>query len=331
MAILAVCVTALAFADGPIATPGTGLPGALFDLHEMDMHLHSGLERPLPLEKWIDIAVKDGRKVVVLLDHLELYRKTPDEYDAWLEEKKFPRWYPMGEDGHKAFYTELDNAVATRKDVLLFRGWEIYEGELDTGVEEAPMRMADVIGWHISPNNGGAAPNGQTLIKRAKQIKEIQRKFPIPMILFHPFTMRIENLQRTAQTQGRDPRSITEEEYRFFQSGEQEELARILQGSSIYIEIGKTTGTLWLDPVLRSVLTKDIKPLADMGVQFTVSTDNHYLIHTQAKFQPDIYCPELGVTPANTNTIVRELIALRAKQNLQRTPPNNGSQTEQGD
>lgn len=282
-----------------------------FALHEMDMHLHCGLERPIALDKWIDIAARDGRKVIVMLDHLELYRKTPAEYDAWLTEKKFPRWYPMGAEGHRAFMNDLDSVIAARPNLNLFRGWEIYEGELDTGIEEAPMRMADVIGWHISPNNGHEAPNGQTLIKRATQVKELQKQFPIPMILFHPFTMRVENLQRTAQAQGRDPKTITVDEYRFFQPGEQEELARILKGSHIYIEIGKTTGTMWLDPVVRESFIKDIKPLADLGVQFTISTDNHYMIHTQQKFQPDVYCPELGITLANTNTIVRELIAQR--------------------
>ncbi|NUM56191.1 MAG: hypothetical protein HUU46_21330 [Candidatus Hydrogenedentes bacterium] len=275
------------------------------------MHLHCGLERPAALDQWIDIAARDGRKVIVMLDHLELYRKTPEEYDAWLAEKKFPRWYPMGEEGHRAFNAELDAIIAARPDLHLFKGWEIYEGELDTGIEEAPMRMADVIGWHISPNNGREAPNGQTLIQRARQVKELQKRFPIPMILFHPFTMRIENLQRTAQASGRDPKTITVQEYRFFQPGEQEELARILKGSAIYIEIAKATSVMQLDSVVREAFIQDIKPLADLGVRFTVSTDNHYMIHTQSKFQPGIYCPELGVTPENTNTIVQELLRAR--------------------
>ncbi|MCC6798046.1 MAG: hypothetical protein IT366_23240 [Candidatus Hydrogenedentes bacterium] len=303
IAVAALLCAACAHRAAPI--PST------FALHEMDMHLHCGLERPIALDKWIDIAARDGRKVIVMLDHLELYRKTPAEYYAWLAEKKFPRWYPVGAEGHRAFMNDLNTVIAARPDLHLFRGWEIYEGELDTGIEEAPMRMADVIGWHISPNNGREAPNGQTLIKRAKQVRELQKEFPIPMILFHPFTMRIENLQKTAKANGRDISAITVDEYRFFQPGEQEELARILKGLPIYIEIGKTTGTMWLDPVVRESFIKDIKPLADMGVQFTVSTDNHYMIHTQQKFQPDVYCSELGITTANTNTIVHELIAQR--------------------
>ena len=57
---------------------GTGLPSAMFELREMDMHIHAGKEREIPLDQWIDLSVKDGRKVMVLLDHLELYRLSKD-------------------------------------------------------------------------------------------------------------------------------------------------------------------------------------------------------------------------------------------------------------
>jgi hypothetical protein len=176
--------------------------------------------------------------------------------------------------------------------------------------------MADCIGWHISPNNGRAAPNGAMLINRAKQVKELQMRFPIPMILFHPFTMRIENLQRTAVKDGREAKNITVAEYRFFQPGEQEELIGILKDSSIYIEMSETSGTLWSDPVVREALILDIKPLAQAGVKFTVSTDDHYIPHTQGGFHPEKYCADVGIDAANANTIVQELMAQRERKNV---------------
>lgn len=280
----------------------------------MDMHLHCGLERQIDLNAWLDMAMKDGRRAIVMLDHLELYRKTDTEYAAWLKEKGFKGWYPMGAPGHVAMFAAFDQAIAERKDLVLFKGWEIYEGELDTGVEEAPMRMVDVIGWHISPNNGKAAPNGATLIKRATQIKEIQKRFPIPMILFHPFTMRIENLQRTAVREGREVKSLTAADYRFFQPGEQEQLIAILKGTSIYIEMARESVNFWNDPIVREAMIADIKPLVDAGVQFTVSTDNHYVPHAQISFHPERFCADVGLTPANTNTLIREMLAQRAKR-----------------
>jgi hypothetical protein len=300
----------------PSTVPGSALEPGLFALREMDLHLHSGLERGVPMDDWIDIAAKDGRKVMLVLDHIELYRKSAEEYEAWLKEKEFPRNYPMGAEGHKAFFADIDRRAADRKDLILFKGWEISETELDEGLEEEPMRMVDCIGWHISPNNGRKAPDGESLIKRAKQVKELQKRFPIPMILFHPFTMRVENLQRTAAKEGRDVKAITVDEYRFFKPGEQDELIAILKGSSIYIEMSKTSGEHWDDAAVREAMIADIKPLADAGVQFTVSTDNHYTRHTEKPFEPDRYCADCGITPVNANTIVRELLAIRAKRGL---------------
>jgi hypothetical protein len=296
-------------------TAGTGLPAALFELREMDMHIHAGKERELPLNEWIDLSVKDGRKVLVLLDHLELYRVSDEENKKWTEERNFQNWYPAGTPGHSALMNDLAGAEK-RTDVITFRGWEISEGELDTGIEAEPMKLAEVIGWHISPNNGRKAPDGQTLLKRAAQVIAIQEKFPVPMILFHPFSMRIENLQRTAQKAGRDPASISAQEYRFFQPGEQQALVDLLRGQSVYIEISHGLAQYWENKAVRQAVMDDVRPLVQAGLQFTVSTDAHGVRSFNKPFDPGYYCKDLGITPRNTNTLVRELLALRAKRNI---------------
>ena len=280
--------------------------GQEFALREIDMHLHAGMERPVALHQWVDLAVKDGRRVLLLLDHLELYRHTPKQHETWLAGRRFDGRYAMGAAGHKALFDDF-NRAARRRDVTIFKGWEISEDELDTGVEEAPMRMADAIGWHISPKNGGEPPNGATLIRRAKQILEIQKKFPVPMILFHPFPMRIENIQRTAKRDGRDVRTIPSSEYRFFRDGEQEELIALLKGRSIYIEISSATEQYFDDPACREALIAETLPLAKAGVQFSVSTDNHNMRAASKPFHPERYCTPMGVSPQNSNRIVREL------------------------
>src|SRR5438105_1250451 len=118
------------------------LESGRFRLREMDLHLHSGMERPVALDKWLDLAVADGRRVFLLLDHLELYRKTPQAYELWRSQGGFEARYPVGPAGHKALFADFDTA-ARRTDVLIFKGWEVSETELDTGLELAPMRMAD--------------------------------------------------------------------------------------------------------------------------------------------------------------------------------------------
>jgi hypothetical protein len=272
---------------------------------------------------------RDGRRVFVLLDHLELYRKTPEQYEAWRAKGGFKSRYPTGAAGHKALFDDFD-AVARRKDVIVFKGWEIGEDELDEGLEAAPMRMADVIGFHISPRNGSEPPNGATLIKRVKQMLEVQKQFPVPMIVFHPFPMRIENIRRTAARSGRDTHTITAAEYRFFRPGEQEELIRLLKGTSIYIEISHDTEQYFDDPACREALIADTLPLAKAGLQFSISTDNHGLRHLKKPFDPDHYSRPMGVTPLNCNTIVRELLALRARRDLSAVAADRGAAAGDG-
>jgi len=307
--------------DSPAPTPsfvlpGQALPEALFDLREMDLHLHAGLEREVELKEWIDLAVADGRRVLLLLDHLELYRKTPEQHAAWAKEHGFKLWYPTGEEGHRALMADFDKAAAERKDVLIFKGWEVGENELDERLEAGPLAKAEVIGFHISPNHNGEPPSGRTLLKRIRQIKEAQKQFPVPMIIFHPFSMRLEHIQQRAQDQGRNPASLTTEECRFFKENEQQEVIRQLRGSSIYIEMSRGTEAYWDNPVMREALIADIKSLAEAGVQFTVSTDSHSVRAAEKPFTPERYCAPCGITPQNTNTIVRELLALKAKRSL---------------
>ena len=300
---------ALAAAAWAGEVPGQSIRRALFELKEMDMHLHAGLERGADLDPWLDLAVADGRKVIVVLDHLELYRPSD-------RKKTFAVTYPTGPAGHKTLMDDFDALAARRKDAILFKGWEVYEGELDTGVEPDPMRMADVIGWHISPNHSGQPPDGGTLIKRIRQILEIQKRFPVPMIVFHPFTMRLEHIQRKAKAAGRDVKAILPGEYRFFTARQQAEVAHLLQGTSVYIEISNAQAQYINDPACREALIADIKPLVEAGVQFTVSTDNHSVASAKKPFVPEEYTSLYGVTPFNTNTIVRELLAMKAKRGL---------------
>ena len=275
----------------------------LFALREMDMHLHAGLERDVAdLNEWIDLSVADGRRVMVLLDHMELFRGKTDGR------------YPMGAAGHKAFMADIEAQQARLKDLLIFKGWEINQIELDKSLDDmetAPMHMVDVIGWHIDRSLSGEPPDGQLLLKRVRQLKELRRQFPVPMMLFHPFARHISNLQQTARGEGRNPDSIPPAQYRFFQPGEQQELIALLKSSSIYLEISRAQTYMMKNPITREALIADIAPLAKAGVQFTVSTDAHYRKDVQGRFEPAAYCEPLGVTPENTNGIVRELIANR--------------------
>src|SRR6202040_470735 len=97
-----------------------------YSLREMDMHFHAGQERDVDLDRWVDLAAADGRRVIAMLDHLERYRG------------KTPMIYPMGAAGHKAFMADIEAQEDRRKDLILFKGWEVLQDDLDRGVETAP-------------------------------------------------------------------------------------------------------------------------------------------------------------------------------------------------
>jgi len=292
------------------------LKEGLFMLHEIDMHVHAGKERPLSLDQWIDMFIHDGRKVLLLLDHLELYRMSGKEREGWIKKNKVSDWYPDSTSARKEFMKELES-VENRKDILAFRGWEIWEGEIDEGLDKAPMRDAEVISWHMSKAAwSGKAPGGKELIIRARQIVEIQKEFPVPMIIFHPFAGRIKAVKDAAVKSGRDISSITREEYRYFTPEEQKELTKILAGRSVYIEIERGWSGLWNEQPVREAFIEDIRPLAEGGVKFTISTDAHGKESFNTPYDPEKYCNDLGITSENVNAIIRELLSFRAKRNL---------------
>lgn len=292
------------------------LKEGLFQLHEIDLHIHAGKERPLPLNEWIDLSVRDGRKVMLLLDHLELHRMDEREHQTWIQKNRFTDWYPNTTTSKQDLMRELA-AVQSRKDVLTFRGWEIWEGELEEGLERPPMKEAEVIGWHLSKAAwNGTAPTGKELIIRARQILEVQKEFPVPMIIFHPFDGHIKQVRETAVAAGRKVSEITKAEYRYFTPAQQKELLDLIQGSSVYIEMSRGWSALWEDAIVREAFIEDLRPLAEGGIKFTVSTDAHGLESLKKPYHPESYCRELGITAENVNMIVRELLAIRAKRNL---------------
>ncbi len=287
-------------------------PPPRFQLREMDLHLHAGLERETGLDEWLDLAAADGRRVVLLVDHLELYRMTEQQYRDWLlRHPSITARYPMGPAGRRALLEDFARAASRRRDLKVFTGWEVSEDELDTGIELEALEMVDAVGFHISPRHGKAAPDGRHLIRRARQVKALQARLKRPMILFHPFTMRVEHLERAALKAGRPVESLTAGQYRFFQPGEQAELAQVLRGTPIYVEIALETGACMARPACREAMIADVRPLAELGIQFTVSTDAHTLQHARRPFRPETYCEPLGISPTNANGLVAELLAQR--------------------
>ena len=136
------------------------------------------------------------------------------------------------------------------------------------------------------------------------------------MIVFHPFAGYFEQVKNNAVKSGRKTEDIRKEEYRYFTAGQQKELIGIVSGKSVYFEIGRNWENLWDDPVMREAFIEDIKPLAEAGVKFTVSSDAHNKSSFKKPYQPEKYCTGLGITPESVNSIINELLSIRNGKKL---------------
>ena len=90
----------------------------------IDLHIHAGIERPLPMAEWVDGLISNGRAALGLLDHYELYLKSDEYYASYLARKGFPRWYANGLEGFRTFCNEV-RQQAKREEIMVLLGLEV--------------------------------------------------------------------------------------------------------------------------------------------------------------------------------------------------------------
>jgi histidinol phosphatase-like PHP family hydrolase len=284
-----------------VSLQGRARAGAplLFTPNQLDFHYHSGLEREpgLSIDAWIDRAVARGRRCFLAVDHLELYR--PEPYKKYVKE---PR-YPPGPDGLRQFLKDVDR-VRQRRDVLVFSGWEVIEGEIDAGLDWEALGLVDAVGWHIGHHGG------HELLRRIRTVKEVQKRLPIPMILYHPFRKRGPRPETSEGKAVADLRCLTPEVQR--------EMIDLLGDSSIHLEINVdwVFGYKWRDPKIRQAHTEDVRPLAEAGLSFTIGSDDHRFEDQTGLYDPDLLCATYGITARQVNRIVGEILTHRALSGL---------------
>ncbi|MGB9606013.1 MAG: hypothetical protein ACPL88_09065, partial [Bryobacteraceae bacterium] len=190
-----------------------------------------------------------------------------------------------------------------------YSGWEVFEGELDTGLEMEALRAVDTLGWHISHYKTQRPPDGAVLIRRAEQLRDLQQRLPVPMVLFHPFTPRLEGLERRGEKL--DPVNC-----RYFRGDQLERLTALLEGSDIYTEINYLSlRAYWDRPVTREALIEAIRPLAQAGLRFTLGSDAHTLKHLRdIAFEPHPILEACGITVAHLRPYWLALAEARRKR-----------------
>lgn len=154
------------------------------NLNTVDLHIHAGIERPEPMDEWIDTLLRTGRKALGLLDHYELYLKPDVEYADYLVRKGFPPWYANGIAGYHEFCQEV-RQQGERCDAKVLLGLEVYHGDFPD-IREEFLDGLDFVGCHISKTES-FEPWSEFLLHAASKLSQTAHRYGLTGVLFHPF------------------------------------------------------------------------------------------------------------------------------------------------
>jgi len=240
---------------------------------QVDLHLHAGQERDLPLKDLVKFFIDRGFRFLGLLDHSELYAMG----DERLKKKIGRLVYSSSPLGLSQFYSDIDRVAREfRGQVEIFKGLELPEWEISL-TDKAVLKGADFLGCHLNTSCHDPeyrhfihASCGEHLATRANQLLSLCRPMDKPAVLFHPFHRRLAELSRSAD-QGTIKSSdeiFTEEEIQTF-------FDRVdVEGLYVELNYGDLRDAERHEVLLRA-LRRTCRRLKRGGVGFSLGSDYH--------------------------------------------------------
>lgn len=261
----------------PERTPKKGrkVPPALppKSIKGIDLHLHAGQERDVPMKQLVQSFVDRGISFLGLLDHSELYEMG----DEALRAEHGQVVYPSSTQGLISFYREVDGMKhAFRGTASIYSGLEVGEWDI-LRVSRDFILDPDFVGCHM--NTSCHDPNyrhyenascGGHLARRARELLGICRPVAKPAVLFHPFHRRLQELRALIQTQGNlaDEELFTKEDAATFIDGVD------LQGLYVELNFGDLY-TAATHPDLLKLLRRTCLTFKHLGLGFSLGSDYH--------------------------------------------------------
>ena len=252
------------------------------NMNSVDLHIHAGIERPVPMNSWVSNLVEEGRHVLGLLDHYELYLKSDDEYDAYLKRKGFPRWYSNGLAGFREFCGQVREQEAKRDERILL-GLEVYHGDFPN-VRPDFLKGLDFVGCHISKTES-FEPWSDFLLQSASKLSQTAHENELVGVLFHPFDHSFW-FHRQGKTPARGLNIV--------EPGRLNEFADGMAELDVCIEIN--WGSDWnnLDqPLFLQEYLPVIEVLKERHVPFWLGSDVHH--SGSAPYDMNRLCAALGI------------------------------------
>ncbi len=284
----------------------------------IDCHVHAGLERSQGLEAMLRYCRDDGREVVGLLDHAELYFEDPPDWAAIGLEYAERRVAEIDEladmadvyrcrlGGPAGFYGSAREGIRLYGEGMRVAvGIEISGHSLEAGLVPAGwLDGADFIGICTTqppPEGGNRRPWGEHLAKLVSLADTLRGGRDMGLVLHHPFRWRLYEMARASSFSIPKAAGFTEEDARV--------TARALADAgaiaeanfaSFYAEyIRQEVGGDRAQEVIaaaRGAFARLREAGAASTLKFSIGSDLHAVPHALGVYRPSEMLEALGLT-----------------------------------
>lgn len=262
----------------------------------VDCHLHAGLERRETFEEVFDYLRADGRRVVGLLDHGELYLDYPPDWAAIGLMEAAERaaraglvdLYRKRLKGPDVFYAEARRAAARLGEGVRVRvGLEVSGPYLDR-IDPGWLEAADFLGICANQPPEGAAW-GEHMASLLAKADRLRAGRTLSLVLHHPFRWRLLELSR-------DPLAEIPEAGGF--SGDDARtVAKALDDCGALAELNFASyWHLGLDGRLLRAAREAFTRLRDAGARFSPGSDFHAVTGLPMTYAPSKALEAFGLS-----------------------------------
>ena len=265
----------------------------------VDCHLHAGLERRETFEEVFEYLRADGREVVGLVDHAELYVEDPPPWAAFglaeaasrAERAGIVDLYRKRTRGPDVFYREA-RAAAERlgRGLRVGVGLEV-SGEYLGKVDPRWLDGADFFGICTTQPRGGTAW-GEHLAELVRQASALRGGRDMGLVLHHPFRWRLLELSREMYDRLPFAGGFTE--------GDARVAADALTHAGAVAEVNYASfWHLGKDERLLRSAREGFALLRDAGARFSLGSDFHAVTNMPTRYAPSAALSGFGLTVAD--------------------------------
>jgi len=242
-------------------------------LYQTDMHIHVGIELPIPLADFLEYLKNKDLVNIGLLDHFEMYYTPtrPWQFTKYLDKRRNRLPYKPTLKGLKDFYRRIQQVKKESHDFKVFVGLECQAPNLDR-IPAWIFEQIELLGccYHDTNLSISWAKN---VIPVVKKLSELKRRYKIPIVnLHHPLRTRLIDYRDSFSETGKI-KSIN----KIFGYSSLNEVASYLKGKEVFFEMNGHTCFHYLKNFSagQNLFFEVHQALATKGVDFSIGSDAH--------------------------------------------------------